>query len=410
MGKTVILAVPSSPKRTIRQSLAQPRVALPLLCLAALVWGGIFFWQRHSGPAQAHLDTGRTYASNLQYGMAEREWQTAVRLDPHNAQAWELLGKLYLTEHSWQAAADAFGHLQKLAPNTDGLNDCLASANLHTGNTTAAIQYAREALKHNPNDLPALLIACPLLDKMGGFQEELNDMRRLVALQPDSADYQGRLADLLTKTYQYQEARPLLEQIVRQNPNDSKSWQMLGMGWLDTDSSPNGLAQAEADFRQAASLVPEDANVHYNLGRLYLRRHQYPSAAAELEQATRLNPKMPEFWYDLSNAYSLSGNARKAAVARQRFSAMQSALDQAKALKMRCVTDPDNYTLHLQTAIQLMRTGDYPEAPYYLRRIRQMRPSDPRTAAAFRQFSSQAPANIKSAVDGSPQNVGTSQL
>ncbi len=57
--------------------------------------------------------------------------------------------------------------------------------------------------------------------------------------------------------------------------------------------------QAAASFQQVVAARPNDAEAHYNLGTLNLRRNNFPEAQRYLERTLALRPNYPEAWNNL---------------------------------------------------------------------------------------------------------------
>ncbi len=64
------------------------------------------------------------------------------------------------------------------------------------------------------------------------------------------------------------------------------------------------FAAAEKGFRQALKLDPHRADVRNELGAMLTDRKQFREAVLELKLAVVENPKYPEAWYNLGQAYS----------------------------------------------------------------------------------------------------------
>jgi Flp pilus assembly protein TadD/peroxiredoxin len=59
------------------------------------------------------------------------------------------------------------------------------------------------------------------------------------------------------------------------------------------------LEQAADSFQQVIAARPDDAEAHYNLGTLNLRRNDFSQARTYLQQALKLKPNYPEAWNNL---------------------------------------------------------------------------------------------------------------
>jgi Tfp pilus assembly protein PilF/peroxiredoxin len=75
-----------------------------------------------------------------------------------------------------------------------------------------------------------------------------------------------------------------------------------------------GYLDAATDaFLQVISEKPDDAEAHYNLGTLYLRRNDLVMARAELEKTLQFKPKHPEAWNNLGMVAAEEGKTEEAA-------------------------------------------------------------------------------------------------
>ena len=59
------------------------------------------------------------------------------------------------------------------------------------------------------------------------------------------------------------------------------------------------LEQAAESFQQVIAAQPQNAEAHYNLGTLYLRKNNLSEARRYLEQTVKLRPEYPEAWNNL---------------------------------------------------------------------------------------------------------------
>ena len=73
------------------------------------------------------------------------------------------------------------------------------------------------------------------------------------------------------------------------------------------------LHEAEAAYRRAIKLAPNDPATHYNLGNLYLELERPADAIVSYRTALRLTPDHPQILLQLGNAYSAKGKFNEAA-------------------------------------------------------------------------------------------------
>jgi tetratricopeptide (TPR) repeat protein len=258
---------------SVRQFIRQPRNAIIFLVIAALAWSGVWWWQARYAPINQHIEAGRQHLQMGRGVNAEREWRQAVRLDPDNAIAWELLGDYYFGAASWQAALEAYRHVARIEPQAPQIYSRLANTAVQAGDMQAAQESAQRALQRDPNDVDALYILANLL---AGSQLDnklqLEYLQRLVKLRSDNIEYLARTADLLILERQYAEAKPLVEKILQLDSNFAPAYAMRGAIALQGESSPAALDVAEASFKKALEFTPSDHLSRRFLARVHLRQ------------------------------------------------------------------------------------------------------------------------------------------
>ncbi len=155
------------------------------------------------------------------------------------------------------------------------------------------------------------------------------------------------------------------------------------------------LDQAAEAFRQVIAQRPDDADAHYNLGTLSLRRNDPEQARLALEQTVKIRPDYPEAWNNLGMLAAQSGQSDDAirdfrrslelrpdyAIAllnlgnlyraRRDFGQAQNCLNRALQLEPR---DAEvNYSVGMLYAQQ----GQAAQAMQYLQRATDLRPDYP---------------------------------
>jgi predicted Zn-dependent protease len=269
-------------------------------------------------PAQRHLEAGIDAARQHQVDRAESEWSEAARLRPEDTRVWSYLGELYIDTQRWPQALEALHRLERLDSRTPHLQAQLALCSLNTGDERSAYRYAEASLRAEPDDPDTILLFCELLAKTHENQRRLDLLRRLAKLQPGNLNVQTLLAATLTDKRQWDEARPLVEQILQRDPGNLEAYSLRGMIRLNTDATPNGLKQAESDFLRTVTTPRYRAFADYNLGKIYDRLGRPQQAIAPLEAAAQAMPTRREVWFELAQAYARSGQSQKAEIARQR--------------------------------------------------------------------------------------------
>jgi tetratricopeptide (TPR) repeat protein len=334
-----------------------------------------------------HLSAGIALADQGQGPQAEAEWKEALRLDPSNADACRLLAEYYLSAHSWQKAIAALQRLHALAPKEPHIDCRLAACYLNLGDEVSAFRDSEAEIKRDPNCVPALATSAILLNNMGEQPRAIDDLRRLSRLEPDDPSLLYMLAETLTDTFDYQGARPVLERVIRLDPNNADAYAELGMGWLEDASTPDHMQRAEQALNKALEINPLNATARLALGRLYVRRNQARPAITQLEEAARLLPQDTKPLFELSKAYDLAGQSAKAAAARQHFLTLRQLSTRVSGLQQRAAVDPTVFAYPFELGNIELRRGDYRKAYIWLHKAQALRPGDRRVTAALAQLS-----------------------
>mgnify|MGYP000888632102 CR=1 FL=1 len=85
-------------------------------------------------------------------------------------------------------------------------------------------------------------------------------------------------AEYLIKAEKYDEAVPLLESVVKDNPRDADAWNYLGFANRKLGNKEKALAA----YQKALALDPKHKGAHEYLGELYLQMGDLPKAEEQL--------------------------------------------------------------------------------------------------------------------------------
>jgi tetratricopeptide (TPR) repeat protein len=90
---------------------------------------------------------------------------------------------------------------------------------------------------------------------------------------------------------EYTRATILLQAILRNNPTDAESMDMLGYVYRDNSALRNNLEMAIDVHRQAIELEPRNPDWHHSLGNDYRLLGWYQGAVDEIKSAIEIDPK-----------------------------------------------------------------------------------------------------------------------
>lgn len=127
-------------------------------------------------------------------------------------------------------------------------------------------------------------------------------------------------ADLLARAGQYQEAIGLLQQFVREWPEDDEAYEKLGLVHSLSGDPERGLDA----FETAARLNPKSVSIRYNIGVSHRQSGRLLKAAESFAEATRLDENFYEGWINRAEILLRLGDSQAAREAAQIGSKMRS--------------------------------------------------------------------------------------
>ena len=284
------------------------------------------FEKNPDAPA-AHFFEGKTLAAEGKWDAAEAEAQKTLQLDPNFSSAYDLLVQTYVAANKLpQAISELQGLLSKNPNSPPALmtlallyermkdypkerdayekllaidpNSVLALNNLaylyteQFKDLDKAYDLARKAHDLQPQEAAAGDTLGWVLYQRGDHQQALSILEESAEKTPDSPEIQFHLGMTAYMMGQTDLARAALRKAVsatKDFPGKSESKSRLALLDSGTGSSPElTISQLEAMTKGQ----PNDVIVQLRLGEAYEKQGAADKAAAALEQALKLNPKL----------------------------------------------------------------------------------------------------------------------
>ncbi|MFQ5614127.1 MAG: tetratricopeptide repeat protein, partial [Anaerolineae bacterium] len=307
------------------------------------------------------LAEARALQAERHYGAALQRLEQAAALEAGRDDPTPLLeaGQIYLAQHRWPLAEDAFNRALARAPH----------------NVEAAIGLARAV----------------------SGQDDLFRARRFwreaVDLDPTRAESWAGLGKTLLDRGDFDQALAAFEEGVRRGPDPAAQWYLAvltapeaGLAAVDQlaaipdDASPDLIARRDHLLATLAALPPNAA--HAGVGRAtglaLVQWQEWAAATRALTLSTQANPDDADAWAFLGHALGRWGRPALAAFARAEALAPDSALplyfkgiylrekDQAglalEAFLRAAELDPENAAITVEAARTLAGQGDYVSA------------------------------------------------
>jgi tetratricopeptide (TPR) repeat protein len=283
-----------------------------------------------SQQAFQHYELGISYESSIEIFEALDEFKEAVELDPGNIGLLEHFAWLLHAHQFREEAVEAFERLLQRETDKRVVNIGLAWNEMELGRAERSIRYFHEIydLTAPQDDVGKayLEIRARAVEenqaKIAALKQKLKDDPANVAAQKE-----------LFQTYLYQaewdNAIPLGERLLATSRADL-AWRFTyyrGLRWAGRS------ADAEAQLSSLMADSPDNAFLHYELGRLLLARNRLKEAEAALTESLALYPGAVKTRRELSEVLARGGKTEEAvAMASALVSEAPSRLDAQIAL------------------------------------------------------------------------------
>ena len=211
----------------------------------------------------------------------------AVLANADDAAAWTLLG-IILRQRDPATAENAL----RRAIDIDSRD---ADARFHLGNLyreqerfVEAIAAYEDALLLAPGHPSVLNNLALALEGTGNVEQATITYQAVLSRQPSHRQALGNLAHLLCRNRRYSAARDLCERYLRLFPAGDVNV-LVDYGICQHHERDH--AGAEASFRRALALAPDDALILTNLGSVFVDHDDYEGAEPLLTRAVACNPE-----------------------------------------------------------------------------------------------------------------------
>ncbi|KAL4864485.1 protein bima [Aspergillus spectabilis] len=213
---------------------------------------------------QAWCAVGNSFSHQRDHDQALKCFKRATQLDPHFAYGFTLQGHEYVANEEYDKALDAYRN--GISADSRHYNAWYGLGTVYDkmGKLDFAEQHFRNAAKINPSN--AVLICCIglVLEKMNNPKAALIQYTRACSLAPHSVLARFRKARALMKL--------------------------------------QDLRSALTELKILKDMAPDEANVHYLLGKLYKMLHDKGNAIKHFTTALNLDPKAAQYIKDAMEA------------------------------------------------------------------------------------------------------------
>jgi tetratricopeptide (TPR) repeat protein len=240
-----------------------------------------------SNPDNEQLNTliGMAHYGLAEYAEAAPFLTHAAAEDPSNLPLRLALAHSCLWSKQMQCVLDVYKEI--LALNSESAEADMLAGEAMNGlkDNEGAAKMFRAAIQANPTEPSAHFALGYLFWMNKQFPDAATEFRAELTNDPNHIEASLYLADCDIQLNHQQDARPLLEKVVREDRNLALAH--LDLGAIYADSGQNDDALRE--LLLAEKLGPEEVNVHWRLAKLYKAMGKRDASKAEFDKAANLN-------------------------------------------------------------------------------------------------------------------------
>jgi tetratricopeptide (TPR) repeat protein len=338
-------------------------------------------WTRNG---EAHFLAGRTARRNNDYQSAEKHLKKAQELG-WNKEQLQLEHALMRAQRENPALVEAYlqACLQKEHPDAVYIFEAQTQGYLATLQLGAAMSVLARWLKQEPDNIRALYWRGNARELAQMEDEAMADYRRVLALDADRDDARHRLADLsLRHKSDYQAAADLFEQ-VRAHQGDKPDL-LLGLA-----RAYRGLRRRE-DARLLLDQIlrenPNDAPTLSERGRLAAEVEQYDEAEDYFRRSIKVDPSDPDTIADFITALREGKKSAEAKEWEKRLERLKADQDRFDQVHREMYERPRDPNLRCEAGEIMLRNGRLKEAQRWFSLALQLDPAHRPTHRALAQL------------------------
>jgi tetratricopeptide (TPR) repeat protein len=258
--------------------------------------------------SRIHGNLAQIYSAEKKWPEAQKEFDLALQIDPHNTTALAQLADFLKARNQSSQALARVQQYVAASPNDANGHLILGLVNLESKNFSTSQTEFERAIQIDPNNIQAFVGLGKVFESQGQTDLAIARYQTALDLQPKSPVLATTVGNLYLTRGDNETARKYFAQALASDPNFAPA--MANTAWVDALESKDldialGLAQ------KAKSLAPEVPSITDTLAWVLYRRGAYESAMPLLREAVQKAPDSAEYHYHLGMTLVALGQKAK---------------------------------------------------------------------------------------------------
>ncbi len=229
----------------------------------------------------AYLQLGQLLLGQGQPDEAAQLYRQMARQPELGATAHVLLGDLWTSQERLKEAEKAYRQAVRLDRRQPIGYLRMAELFLRQGDLHQAESWVKKAMQVAPDAVDPYILLAQLKEQQGNISAAIDLYRQIAQRRPEEASAaHERIGDLLIQLERYPEAIHVLQDALRENPNNAGASFSLGVAYERQDD----LEQAAAMYSQTIDIAPSYLDAYSALAHIYAKQKAVAQIAELADQ------------------------------------------------------------------------------------------------------------------------------
>jgi tetratricopeptide (TPR) repeat protein len=256
------------------------------------------------GRWEPYLSLALLQMKDLEFDRAEASLKKVIELDPKAWQARLTLGNYYQSLKRFDDAEKQFRDAVALDSTALGAREALSRLYMAEGKKAEAEEVLKQARHDLPHDPDAFLALSNFYFTTGDLEKSVAEYETLYRERQKDLQIEKKYIQLLMLTNRNDEARKLVDEILKANPKDDDA---LVYG-SQLQISGGDVNDAARTLQTVVNDAPNNIQAHYALGVAFQKQGNLQRAESEWREALRLNPNLLEGQHAIADAAITRGD------------------------------------------------------------------------------------------------------
>jgi tetratricopeptide (TPR) repeat protein len=254
--------------------------------------------------AAVHLDLAHLYYAEKKWTQADKEFETAIRLDPSNPTTLSPYVDFLVARQQVPKAITLAQQFVSAHPENAQGHVLLGALQFDSKNTSAAQMEFERAIQIDPKNVQGYLHMGQVYQEKNQSDAAIGQYEKALDLRPTSAALVTMVGNLYLDEGDLETARKYYERALQADPNFAVA--IANTAWVDAEEGKN-LDVALSMAQKAKSLMPEVASISDTLAWVMYKNGNYSGAIPLLEECVKKTPDSAQFRYHLGLALMADG-------------------------------------------------------------------------------------------------------